>query len=411
MRATALLSKLLGLEQVVVHNFHVEDGALVLAVTPTWHSPRCSGCGRKHQPIHDTHEDRTWRHLDFGGVQVKLRFDLQRVACRKCGVLVAQVPWSVDPVSRYTQDFEDNVAFLAQGTDKTSITRALGITWRSVGRIIGRVVNRLRPEEPLAGLEAIGVDEISYRKHHKYITLVTDHEGKGIVWGGEGKSAESLMAFFDELGEAGCNKIKVVTMDMSAAFISAVRQRVPNATIVFDRFHVQKLANDALDVVRREEWRELRGTPEGSVLKKSRFTLLRNKGDHTASDTVKLKDLEEANRDVYRAFLLKESLRELLGRKQINVVEKMLKEWIAEAKASGLAAFAKLAGTLEKHFEGVVAYVKWNLSNGRVEGLNNKVRVIARRSYGFHSAEAALAMIMLCCTGLALSPVLKLLTP
>ena len=110
-------------------------------------------------------------------------------------------------------------------------------------------------------------------------------------------------------------------------------------------------------------------------------------------------------------LLLKESLRELLGRKQINVVEKMLKEWIAEAKASGLAAFAKLAGTLEKHFEGVVAYVKWNLTNGRVEGLNNKVRVLARRSYGFHSAEAALAMIMLCCTGLNIQPVLKLLTP
>ena len=269
MRATTLLTKLMGIHNMLVGGFETEDGKLVVHVHPTWSTPRCSWCNRKGS-IYDVHHGRSWRHLNFGGVHVILRYDLRRVDCRKCGVVVEHVPWNEDVESRFTADFEEQVAFHAQRTDKTTVQKLMGIAWRTVGRIVERVVARMRPEDPLADLTEIGVDELSYRKQHHYVSLVTDHREGRIVWGAEGKDAETLIAFFDELGEERCNKIKIVTMDMSKAFISAVRLKCPNAQIIFDRFHVQQLASDAVDAVRRDEWHRLRGNLEDDMIKNIR---------------------------------------------------------------------------------------------------------------------------------------------
>lgn len=409
MRASSLLASLLGIKHLVVTGFDCRAGALVVAVRPSWKNPRCSRCGRPSKSAHDQRQNRLWRHLDFGGVRVELAYDLRRLACLRCrAVVVEAVPWAVDTEARFTKDFDEQVAFVAQRMDKTAVQKLFGIAWRTVGVIIERVVARLR--KPLGeggSLRAIGVDDLSYRKHHHYLTLVTDHFGRRVVWGHEGRDAESLMAFFDMLGEQKCKEIEVVTMDMSGAFIKAVRHKLPHAQIVFDRFHVQQLASDALDETRRDTWRSMKGTEAGDGLKQMRWVLLKNNADLSESEVARLSELETTNGDLYRGYLLKESLGAILGGKQINVMSGNLRDWIYDARMSGLSAFARTANTIEAHFDGIVAYAKWRFSNGLVEGMNNKARLLTRRGYGFHSAAAVLAAIELCCSGLVMNPIAK----
>jgi len=408
-RVTTLLKRLLGIKNVLVSGFSTDGGALVLDVRPSWRVPRCSGCRRRIRGTYDRRPERRWRHLDFGGVTVVLRYGLRRVKCPRCGVVVERVPWNDDVTSRFTRDFEDSVAYHAQRVDKTAVTHMFGIVWRTVGRIIERVVKRKRPGDSLDDLELIGVDEISYRKHHRYLTLVTDHVGERIVWGSEGKSAESLAKFFDELGEQRCRIIQVVTMDMSKAYIKVVRERVPWAQIVFDRYHVEQLVREALERTRREEWRRLRGDPEGdaSSIKNLRWVLLKNPWNLRASERQRLSALPQVNARLYRAYLLKEAFMDLLDRRQINVVNRKLDDWLSWASRSRMPAFVKVARTIREHREDILAFIEWRLSNGLVEGLNAKARLLTRRAYGFHSAQAALSMIMLCCTKLLLKPVRK----
>lgn len=412
MRGTSVLRQLLGINQLVVEGFGALDGALLIDVRPSWRIPRCSRCGRRVSG-YDQREGRLWRHLDFAGIAVFLQYSLRRVNCTRCGIVVEKVPWNDDVASRFTEDFEVQVAYLAQRSDKTTIENMFAITWRTVGRIIERVMKRERPNDLLEGLEVIGVDELSYRKGHRYITLVVDHRHGRLVWGKEGKSAKTLAAFFDELGQERCQAITVVTIDMSEAYINAVRAALPHAQIVFDRFHVQKLVTDALDKTRRQEWQRLRASDQPGDdprdIKKLRWALLKNPWDLDSSETERLSALPRRNARLYRAYLLKESFADILDRRQPNVVKHKLEQWLAWACRSRLPAFVRVARTIRRHLDDIVAYIRVRQTNGLLEGLNTKARLITRRAYGFHSAEAALAMIMLCCGGLHLQPVRKYL--
>jgi transposase len=411
-RMTSVLRKLLGTKHLVVRNARAEDGELVVEVRPSWRVARCSRCHRRVWTVYDHQELRRWRHLDFGAFCVQLEYRPRRVPCPCCGVVVEQMPWSDEPRSQFTMDFEDQVTYLAQRVDKSSIEQLMRIAWRTVGRIVERVVAKRRPADPLGNLEYIGVDELSYRKQHHYVTVVVDHRNQRVVWGGEGKSAESLLAFFEQLGPERCKAIKVVTMDMSAAFIKAVREAVPDAQIVFDRFHVQQLVSQAVEKVRREQWGRLRHVdgPAAKALKKTRWALLRNPWNLTPSDEDKLAALQVHNKGLYRAYLLKESFAAIMDRLQPNVVRRMLLDWLAWASRCRLAPFVRVARTIRKHLDDIVAYVRCRLTNGLVEGFNTKARLATRRAFGFHSAQAVLAMIMLCCSGLHLAPVTKRLS-
>ena len=397
---------LIGVVGTVVVGFEVEAGALVVHVRPTGRRPRCSGCGRRRPTGSVATEKRRWRHLDLAGVMLVLSYDIRRVSCPRCGVVVERVPWSSDVHARFTDDFDDQIAHLAQRCDKTSIENMLGIAWRSVGRSIERVMKRRSRAAPLDGLTSIGVDEISYRKHHHYLTLVADHVERRIVWGKAGKDAATLKAFFDALGEERRNEIKIVSMDMSGAFMNAVRASVPHAQIVFDRFHVEALASKALDDTRRELWQELRkNDPEAArTLKYSRWALLKDPVNLTEAEEAKLSEIQRGNVRLYRAYLLKEQLGDILDRRQPNVVRALLLRWISWALRSRLPEFARTARTIREYLDEIVAYVRWRVTNGLVEGLNNKARLLTRRAYGFHSAAAVLAMIMLCCSGVVIPP-------
>jgi len=211
---------------------------------------RCSRCGRKC-PRYDRLKPRRWRDLDALGRRVWLEGSLWRVSCARCGVVVEAVRWA-DAGSRFTQRFEELVAWLAQRCDKTTIQHEMRIAWRTVGVIIERVVARRRSPVDWTKLHAISVDELSYRKGHHYLTLVTDLERGRIIWSKEGRSAATLIAFFREIGYEARAAIQHVAIDMSAGYRKAIEWRLRNATIVFDRFHVQQLASKAVDEVRRD---------------------------------------------------------------------------------------------------------------------------------------------------------------
>jgi len=406
MRTTRFLKDLLQLPRTIICGVELTGDGLTADVRPSFRIPRCSGCQRKVRSCYDTYKGRRWRHLDLAGMKIRLRYDIRRVNCPDCGVLIESVPWA-QVGSWFTREFEEQVAYLVQRCDKTTVSQLMRIAWDTVGQIARRVVARHRRADPLDGLSYIGIDEISYRKHHKYLTVVVDHNRGAIVWAHEGKDSRTLGKFFEELGPERTAKLQAVTLDMSKAYIKAVSEAAPQAEIIFDRYHVQKLAHDALDEVRREQARELpTDDPEArSALKGVRWPLQKNPWNLSQIDARKLTELQRTNKSIYRAYLLKESLLEILDSSALLVCRRKLDEWLSWAARSRLGPFKRLAKTVREHKQGILAYIKTRFSNGRVEGINRKIRVITRRAYGFHSASSLIAMLLLCCSGIQLRPV------
>ena len=408
MRVTKLARILIGIASLFVTGVYLEEVCVVLPVKPSWRLPRCSGCGRICPGYDHSHEPVRWVHLGIGALRLILEYAPRRVACPSCGVRVELVPWA-RPGSRFTRPFEEMTAYLAQVTNKTEVARMMGISWRTVGNIVERVVAEKLDPKRLDGLRRIGVDEFSYRKRHNYITTVVDHDTHRIVWAAKGKSAETLNAFFDELGEERAKEIEIVTIDMSAAFIKSIGDKVSGAKIVYDLFNVLKLASEAVDEVRRAKVRqlnELDAPEEAAATKKSRYALLKNPWDLSSKEWDKLAAIQKHNAPLYRAYLLKETLAAVFEEESRDDAERELNRWLAWASRSKLKPFVKAAKTVRKYKDGILAYVETKLTNGLVEGLNNKLRMIARRAFGFHSAGALIGMLFLCCGGVAVSPAL-----
>lgn len=407
-RITKFARVLIGIASLFVTGVYLEEVCVVLSVKPSWRRPRCSGCGKICPGYDHSRNPVRWVHLGIGAIRLILEYAPRRVECPTCGVRVELVPWARAD-SRFTRPFEEMTAYLAQITNKTEVARMMGISWRTVGNIVERVVaDRLDPER-LDGLRRIGVDEISFRKRHRYITTVVDHDRKRIVWAAEGKSSETLDAFFDEIGEERTKMIEIVTIDMSAAFIKSIEAKAPQAQIVFDLFHVLRLASDAVDEVRREKVRilkELDDSEEATAIKKSRYALLKNPWDLSAKEWDKLAAIQKHNAPLYRAYLLKESLAAVFEETTRDDAERELNRWLAWASRSKLKPFVKAARTVRKFKDGILAYIVTKLTNGLVEGFNNKLRMIARRAFGFHSAGALIGMLFLCCGGVTVSPAL-----
>lgn len=401
MRVTALLRKLIGLDHTRVIRAEFGDDGIVIDVAPTWRACRCSGCGETCTGYDQ--RERRWRHLDLGGMKCELRYSLRRAECPQCGVRVEQVPWA-EGESGFTKPFEEFVAVMAQKTDKTTVTGLMRIAWYTVGRIIERATRRLGgdPLARLHGLRRIGIDELSYEKHHKYVTVVTDHDRGCVVWVAPGRSAATLDAFFDALGPDGVAALEIVSIDMSAAFKKALSDRAPHVQVVFDRFHVQRLIHEALDEVRRSLVREAAKPEEKQALKKTRFTLQRAPWKLDAIARRKLAELEADNQPLFQAYLMKESLVAILDAANPDDIHDLLMDWLRWIDLEGSPPFLKAANTIAEHFDGICAYIYTGQTNARAEGLNRKIRVVTSRAYGFKSVGNLMAMIMLCCGGLHL---------
>jgi transposase len=359
----------------------------------------CSGCGQtgRRVEIHDRRVKR-WRHLDLGSSRCVIECELRRLRCPDCGVHLEAVPWA-RPGAAHTRDFEDVVAWLAQQMAKTPIAGLLRIAWDTVGRIVERVVAEHLDERRLNGLVAIGCDEISYRRGQRYLTSVADHASGAIVWCAPGRNAQTLQAFFDLLGDRR-HSIRAVSIDMAGGYQQAIREHLPDAQICFDPFHVVRLAQRAVDQVRRDEWNAhaRSHTPKGRWIKGTRWSLLKAPAKQSIEQLALLHEVQQANKPLYRAFLLKEELRVLYQLPDPALAPEHLDAWLGWASRSKLEPFVKLARTIRRHRDGILNAIRLGLNNGRLEGLNSRIRLISHRSFGFHSAAPLIALVHLCCT-------------
>jgi transposase len=293
---------------------------------------RCGQTGRRLQ-IHDRRVKR-WRHLDLGCNRCVIECRLRRLRCLDCGLHLEAVPWA-RPGSQHTRDLEDVVAWLAQQMAKTPICGLLRIGWDTVGKIVERVVAEQLDESRLAGLVAIGCDEISYRRGQRYLTSVVDHQSGAIVWCSPGRNTATLQAFFTELGDRR-HSIRAVSIDMSGGYAKAIRDSVPQAEICFDPFHVVRLGQRAVDQVRRDEWNahERSHTPKGRWIKDTRWSLLKSPDKQSIPQLALLGEVQHANKAMFRAFLLKEELRLLYALEDPALAPAHLDAWLAWASRS-----------------------------------------------------------------------------
>ena len=400
MRVTTAFKRLLRLPGASVIDVSFTAVGVVVTVRLRRRRRVCAACGQtgRQLQIHDRRLKR-WRHLDLGASRCLIECELRRLRCPDCGVHLEAVAWA-RAGARHTRDFEDTVAWLAQQMAFAPIARLLRVGWHSIGPIVQRVVADHLDARRLDGLVCIGVDEISYRRHHRYLTCVADHATGAIVWCAPGRNSATLQAFFDELGNRKTS-IRAVSIDMSGEYQRAIREAVPDAAICFDPFHVVRLGARATDQVRRDEWNahERSHTRAGRWIKHTRWSLRKAPDNQSVSQLATLADVQAENRQLYRAFLLREELRLLYHLPDPALAPAHLDAWLAWAARSRLKPFVRLARTLRAHRDGILAAIRLNLSNGRLEGLNSKIRLISHRAFGFHSADPLIALIYLTCAG------------
>lgn len=400
MRQTTVWAALLGVEKTVVVDvdFDGDEETLVARVRPTKGArSRCGVC-RRHCPGYDRGEGRRrWRALDLGTFRAFVEADAPRVSCPEHGVVVAWVPWARHD-TRHTLAFDDTAAWLATRTSKSTLEQLLRIAWRTVGAIVARVVaDGVTARDPLAGLKRIGIDEISYKKGHRYITLVVDHASRRLVWATPGRDKASLADFFDALGDERCAAITHVSADAADWIAAVVAQRCPNAVRCADPFHVVAWATDALDQVRRDTWNTARKngmSVHARDLKGARYALWKNPEDLTDRQQAKLAWVAKVNHRLYRAYLIKEQLRQVFALKG-EEGKALLDQWLAWARRCRIPAFVDLAARITKHRASIDASLEHRLSNGLVESTNTKVRLLTRMAFGFKSPDAMIALAML----------------
>jgi transposase len=458
-RVTAAFSRMLDLSGIWVREVVFLPDRVVVHVALRRKKLVCPKCSfstmaRENEQDHDS----VWRHLDLGVWRLEVHARLRRLRCPEHGVHVEGVPFARDG-ARFTRDFENLVVWLATKTDRTAVCRLVRIDWETVGRIIKRVGDELLPADRLCDLFEISIDEVAWRKGHRYLTLIANHRQSCVVWGTEGKGQAAADEFFAELDPppdepparagqsswepvpaimvpfgpcptvpagdgipgawltdgseldpclfARASRLRAVSMDMTGGYAASVRQHAPQAEIVIDNYHVVQLATKALDEVRREHWNELRhagDTAAARQFKHDRWALLRNPADLSDQQAATLAQIQAGGGKVARAWAMKEMVRAIFANGlSVEAVAELIDRLLARLSRCRLAPFIRLGKTIRKHRDGILTARRLNLSNARAEALNNKAKLIVRRAYGFHSARAALALILLTCGPITLT--------
>ena len=387
-------------KQTVIEDVDIDEelDTVVVHVRPRCSTKRrCGRCGVR-APGYDQGEGRRrWRALDLGAVMCFVEADSPRVNCPAHGPTVAQAPWARHGAG-HTKDFDDQVAWLVTHSPKSTVAELMRVAWRTVGAIIARVVADGRAaHDPFEGLVRIGIDEISYKRGHRYLTVVVDHDSGRLVWAAVGRDKKTLESFFDLLGDERSKLIRIVTADGATWIEDVVTARCANAALCIDSFHVVQWATEALDEVRREVWNEARSKgmrAYAKELKGCRFALWRNPEDLTERQEAKLSWIARENGRLYRAYLLKEQLRLAIRRKGIISLT-MLDTWLAWAARSRIPAFVELAKKVRRHLQGIEAAMLHDVSNALIESTNTKLRVLHRMAFGFAKPEHLIALALL----------------
>jgi transposase len=343
---------------------------------------------------------------------VFLEAGVPRVRCGEHGVVAAHVPWARHGAG-HTLGFDDQVAWLAVQTSKTAVTELMRIAWRTVGAIIARVWADVEAQgDRLDGLTRIGIDEISYKRGHRFLTVVVDHDTGRLVWAAEGRDRATLRGFFDQLGPERAAAITHVSADAADWVAEVVAERCPAAVQCADAFHVVKWATQALDEVRRQAWNQARragawrrkgrgrrdATGTARAYKHARYALWKNPDNLTDRQRDKLAWIAKTDPRLHRAYLLKEALRWVFTVKG-QAGKTALDRWTSWARRCRIPAFVALQRRITRHRPAIHAALDHHLSNALIESTNTKIRLITRIAFGFHSAPPLIALAMLSLAG------------
>lgn len=404
----SLLKRALGLERTVVEGVRIEGDSIIVSVRPRRAAPRCPVCGRRCA-AYDRLRPRRWRAPDLGSTRCHLEYAPVRARCPEHGVRAAPVPWARCASSRFTSAFEDWVAWLALHMCRSALSELARVDWHTVGGICARVEASLEAADGrgrLDGLRRIGVDETSYKKGQRYMTVVVDHDRGRVVWACRGHGKARLNEFLDLLTDEQREAIEVVTADGASWIADAVAERLPRAELAVDPFHAVSWATDALDALRRETWRGLRSAPRrrgepdpAAAVKGLRFPLLKNPEDLSGGQAAALGELRRTGSALWRGYLLKEGLRAVFRAGPGEAVD-ALDGWLAWACRSRIPRFVELSRKVRRKRRGILRSIELGVSNARAEAVNNKIKVAIRQGYGFRNIDNLIALIMLRCSDL-----------
>lgn len=435
--ANTLCKKLLNVKGAVVERseFYTDHNDVqhirIHARPNAWHKDDCPFC-HKRCPRYDKRnpQPRTWRALDWGGTLVEVSYDTHRIKCPEHGVVVADVPWAY-PGSGFTKDFDLTVGWLAVYLPRSVVSEYMRIDWETVGRCVHRTLNVIEPERSrrLDNLVNIGIDETSYKKGHKYITVIVNHDTNTVVWAAKGHGKTVLESFYRQLSPEQLSSIQVVTGDGARWITDCVNEFTPECERCVDPFHVVQWAMDALDEVRREIWNEAHaevkrlkeenprkpGRPKkddpiaaeinaaketANAIKHSAYALGKAPEHLTEKQQLRVEMIAKNNDRLYRAYRLKESLRLTLKIKDVEEAEVELKHWMWWASHSRIPAFKELYQKIKRHKDHILNAIRLGMSNARIEATNNKIKLIIRKAYGFRNIQNMLDMVYLVCSNL-----------
>jgi transposase len=385
--STSLLYHGFGIRGYRYERTKYEKDAVIFVISQPWDSCRCAACGSEDL-IGRGWSVRRFRGLPIGKKRVFIELSIPRVECRRCGA-VRQVKIAfADRRVTYTRAFERYALELSRYMTIKDVAEHLGISWDVIKGIQKRHLKRKFAKPKLKHLKQIAIDEISTGKGHCYVTIVLDLESGAVVHVGDGKGGDALKSFWRRLRASGA-KIEAVAIDMSPAYIDAVTTHLRGATLVFDRFHVLKLYNDKLSELRRAMYRELTDTMQKSVLKGSRWLLLKRPEnlDPSRNEPQRLREALRLNQPLATAYYLKEELHEIWEQDDQETAAAMLMDWIVYAESTGIRMLQQFAKTLRFHAWGILAYYDYPISTGPLEGINNKIKTMKRQAYGFRDPE------------------------
>ena len=363
------------------------EGGIVFTVRQDRKKHRCPACGGKNTILKGG-VVRRFRGLPIGRRKVTIVFRVPRIKCRDCNA-VRQAPIGfADPRRRYTRSFAQYVLELARMMTIQDVALHLGVSWDVVKEIVKNDLQKRFSRPKLKDLRQIAIDEISIGKGHRYLTIVLDLETGTVVHVGHGKGGDALTDFWKRLRRCGA-KIEAVATDMSPAYIDAVTTHLPDAVLVFDRFHVMKLFNEKLSDLRRELYRTAKDGLEKNVLKGTRWLLLKRPENLDAShhEHERLEEALRLNAPLATAYYLKEELAEFWEQDDQEEAEAFLLDWILQAESTDIRMLHQFARTLRFHAHGLLAYYDYAISTGPLEGTNNKIKTMKRQAYGFRDHQ------------------------
>lgn len=385
--STSLLYHAFGLRGYHYEGASYQDRRVTFRVSQPRERLRCPACGSTDVWAQGT-VTRMFRTVPIGSQPVQLQFAVPRVWCFACQHVRQVKLGFADPRRSYTRAFARYALDLSRHMTIQAVAAHLQVSWDTIKDIQATSLARRFGRPKLGKLKQIAIDEIAVGKGHHYLTVVLDLLSGAVVFVGDGKGVAALEPFWKRLRAARA-KIKAVATDMGKAYIRAVRDNLPGVVHVFDHFHVVKLFNDKLSALRRELYHQAQSDADRKLLKGTRWLLLKNPEnlDAERDEHQRLQDALDLNTPLTIAYYLKEDLRQIWSQPNKRTARRVLRDWMARARASGVRMLAQFADTLQEHEEGILAYYDYPISTGPLEGTNTKIQAMKRQAYGFRDLE------------------------